>query len=57
VNATHVEMHTLEDEIAAFRDQLLRRHPSIDRAELQRQLGNYTARRKMELGLFHHLDS
>jgi hypothetical protein len=57
VNATHVETHTLEDDIAAFRDQLLKREPSMDRAELQRQIGNYTARRKVELGLFHHLDT
>ena len=57
MNATHVEPHTLEDDIAAFRDQLLKREPSMDRAELQRQIGNYTARRKMELGLFHHLDT
>jgi hypothetical protein len=58
VNATHIEPHilTLEEEIAALRDQLLTRDPAIDRAELQRRLGEYTARRKMDLGLFHRID-
>lgn len=59
MNATHIEPHivTLEEEIAALRAQLLKGEPAIDQAELQRRLGEHTARRKMELGLFHRVDS
>jgi len=58
VNTTHVETHvgTLEDEIEAFRHQLLERNPDITPSELQRELGNYTARRKVELGVFYRFD-
>jgi hypothetical protein len=58
VNTTHVETHggTLEDEIEAFRSQLLKRNPDISPSDLRRELGNYTARRKVELGVFYRFD-
>jgi hypothetical protein len=51
VNDAHVDQHagTLEEEIAVFRRTLLARNPAMAPAELQRELGNYTARRKAEL--------
>ena len=58
MNTTHVDSHggTLEDDIAAFRSQLLKRSPDISPSELQRELGNYTARRKVELGVVYRFD-
>ena len=58
MNATHIEPHiqTLEDEVTAFRDQLLRSNSRMDASELRRRLGAFTAKRKAELG-FYQVDT
>lgn len=58
MNATHLEddVRSLEEDVLRFRSRLLAGNPAMSGAELQQEVGRYTARRKVELGLFTSLD-